>query len=480
MVTTKLSFCNFSRGNPGRGLASVRFPCLIRQVEELNSRTCLIWQLLFLASIELNEMPIARHYAMTVWPKNLLSHSSLKEWFEFAKANTAGITYLVIQHEHGTKEGGHHVQGFVTAATKKRPSTLGIHFQCKPEAFQKMKPASNPQKNRAYCTDDSKRLPGTDFFEYGTVPGAQPNKIETLCDIVKEHGLKRAIDSDPATFVRHCNGLEKLDNHYKRQKVRGLDMWVVVIYGPSGAGKSYWAKQLYDPGNTYTLPAVPRSGQAWFDHYDGQRTLLIDEFSGRIEFELFKNMLDPYEMQCPIKGTYTQAMWDTVLITTNFHPCSWYGNDVDPWGTESVSPVQRRIDWFIEATGIYNKGTHQYVVNNWASNEISPVLTVVPTRRMLDEANAAQSEDVDAASPYEHSSAAATVLTEPKVDTTGAADPDPTVEELDAQWERLDNEFGAVLDPNWGEPDPDNVLLGTDGDSEPLKGIDLSERWDVF
>ncbi len=422
-------------------------------------------------------MPIARHYAFTVWPKHLLNHPTLEDWFVFAETKTAGITYLVMQHEHGTKEGGHHVQGFVTAATKKRPSTLGNHFQLKPEAFQKMKAKSTPQKNRAYCTDDSKRLPGTLFFEYGSVPGEQPSKLEALCDIVKEHGLKRAIDSDPATYVRHCNGLASLDNHYKRQKIRSMDMHVVVICGPSGAGKSYWAKHLYDPGNTYTLPAVPRSGQAWFDHYDSQRTLLIDEFSGRIEYELFKNMLDPYEMLCPIKGDHNVALWDTVLITTNFHPCTWYGNDVDPWGTETVSPVERRIDWFIEAKGDYVKGSHQYVVNNWEAKEVSPVLTVLPTRRMVDEANADQSEGVDAET--EHSKdLQPTVITEPTVDTTVAAD--PTVEELDAQWERLDNEFGAVLDPNWGGPDPDNVLLGQDGDLEPLRGINIDPSKDVF
>ncbi len=423
-------------------------------------------------------MPIARHWAFTVWPGHLTIHSTLTEWFHWAKKKTSGITYLVMQNEHGTNEGGHHIQGFLTAATKKREATLGHQFFVKPEAFQLMKKNSTPTANRAYCTDDSKRVPDTTFFEYGTVPGATPSKIEAMCDLVKSHGLKRAIDSDPATYVRHCNGLRELDNHYKRQKIRSEHIHVIVIVGPPGSGKSWWAKRLFDPGQTFTLPAVPRSGQAWFDNYSGERTLLIDEFSGRIEFELFKNMLDPYEMQCPIKGTYNPAMWDTVVVTTNFHPNTWYGHDVDWWGTESLGPIQRRIHHFIEATGNYNQGTHSYQVHNWMNGEESPQLTTLPTRSAFFD--------------YDEESEPAPALQQNNPPVTDAPAPLPVPVDADPPLEDLLNDFtdqdlaaemdflNGLTDTILESNDPDNILLGTDGDAEPLRGINIDRSKDIY
>ncbi len=423
-------------------------------------------------------MPRARHWAFTVWPGHLTLHSTLKEWFHFAKKHTSGITYLIMQNEHGTNEGGHHIQGFLTAATKKRESTLGIFYHLKPEAFQLMKKNSTPQKNRAYCTDDSKRVAKTKFFEYGTVPGEQPSKIDTMCELVKTQGLKRAIDSDPATFVRHCNGLRDLDNHYKRQKTRSVNIHVIVIVGPPGSGKSWWAKRLFDPGQTYTLPATPRSGQAWFDNYYGERTLLIDEFSGRIEFELFKNMLDPYEMQCPIKGTYTPAMWDTILVTTNFHPSTWYGNDIDWWGTADKGPIQRRIHHFIDATGNYLEGTHSYQVHNWMNGEESPTLTELPTRTAFydyEQDTPPEQADTETVAEQAASNASQTALPteDPPLEDILA---DFTDQDLAEEMDFLNGLTDTILESN----DPDNILLGTDGDAEPLRGINIDPSKDVY
>ncbi len=423
-------------------------------------------------------MPIARHYAFTVWPKHLLQHNTLEEWFDFAKAHTAGITYIVMQHEHGTNEGGHHVQGFVTGATKKRPVTLGNHYQVLPEVFQVMRRNSNAQKNRAYCTDDSKRVPGTWFFEYGTVPTKKVNKVTEFIKQIEKYGLKRAMDDDPTTYVRHCNGFKDLDMHYKRKQTRPEVCHVIAIMGPPGSGKSWWAKKLFDPGHSYTLPAVPRSGQAWFDMYEQQRTLIIDEFSGRIEFELFKNMLDPLEMLTPTKGSHGIAMWDTVIITTNFHPSTWYGNDIDSWGTEVLAPVQRRIHTFIEATGVYNAGTQQYVVSNWENGAVSPVLNELPTRVHFAEQNPDTPSEEDAAEvaaeePVPLGSNA--VLPSPPPDQF-----DTLLEELEQDWEMQDNDFLLGLNVRQPGPDPDSIIDGGDGDTEPTRGINIDPSKDVY
>ena len=93
--------------------------------------------------------PYQKHWAFTVWPGHLINHSNLEEWEAFAKTKTDGVRYIVWQHELGTTEGGHHIQGFVTMSLNKRASALGNQFQVKPEAFQAKKPAATPADNRA-------------------------------------------------------------------------------------------------------------------------------------------------------------------------------------------------------------------------------------------------------------------------------------------------------------------------------------------
>ena len=105
---------------------------------------------------------------------------------------------------------------------KKRASYLGNMFKLKPEAFQAKKPAATPADNRAYCTDESKRVEGTEPHEFGEIPRTAEQmapKLETFVDTMKTQGLKRAIEADPVTYIRNCNGIKDYDRVLKRQRI---------------------------------------------------------------------------------------------------------------------------------------------------------------------------------------------------------------------------------------------------------------------
>ncbi len=422
--------------------------------------------------------PRVRHWAFTVWPKNLLTHKDLDTWFDFAKAKTAGVTYLIMQHEHGTKEGGHHVQGFITLATRQRPSPLGALFQVQPEAFQAMKKNSTPQKNRAYCTDDTKRIPGTEFFEYGSVPGTEPPKLETMCDLVKTQGLKRAIESDPATFVRHCNGLATYDLFCKRQKVEDRierPVEVFVIYGDPGSGKSYWARH-FDEQSSWPLPDIEKGSRLNIDGYNFQRTLIIEDYDGEIPYRSLLKLLDVYNADFNTKGAYDVANWNYVIITSNTHPCRWYDDRKDPWGTDIAGPLARRIHTLIHCEGVYPNSTF-----TWSMEGEYAIRTPqeMPNREDLVAYHAG--EQAERSGTSEQSSPA--TVEEPPAAASSNALPLPPEDDflriLAEDWQTQDeahsNDFlaGIHIAGHVDPFDPDGLTFGFDGDVEPEGSINL-------
>ncbi len=438
--------------------------------------------------------PLARHWAFTVWPKHLLNHESLDSWFEFAKTNTAGVTYLVIQHETGTKKEGHHVQGFITLATKIRPTPLGSKFQVKPEAFQLMMKKSTPQKNRAYCTDDSKRLVGTEFFEYGTVPGKETPKLESMCDLVKAQGLKRAIESDPATFVRHCNGLATYDLFCKRQKTEGRTerpLEVFVVYGDPGSGKSYWARN-FDKCNCWPLPDIEKGSRLNIDGYNGQRTLIIEDYEGELPYRSLLKVLDVYNADFNTKGAYDCADWRYVIITANMHPCRWYDDRKDPWGLDIEGPLQRRIHTLIECTGVYPNSTFTWNLNGEQTvrtpSEMPLIEDLMAYHAGEEQEGSGTTEQLADSKYWPEETVSAAARPAPPTTPSNASPLPPEDDFLKAleqdfaeQDEHAGNDFMGAVDLSTApEPfDPDGLTFGFDGDVEPLRSVDLM-RFDVI
>ncbi len=429
-------------------------------------------------------MPVARHYAFTVWPKHLLEHDTLEDWFEFASAHTAGITYLIMQHEHGAKEGGHHIQGFVTAATKKRPVTLGNQFQVKPEAFQLMQKKSTPQKNRAYCTDNSKRLPDTEFFEYGSVPGEVPNKLDSMCDLVKSQGLKRAFESDPATYVRNYNGLKDLELRYKRQKIEERierQVTVFVLWGDSGSGKTHFARH-FDPESTFPLPDIDKGSRLNIDNYNSQRTLVIEDYEGEIPYKSLLKLCDIWNAEFHTKGSYDGGNWNWVIITANIHPNSWYDDRKDPWGLDPQGPLERRIDTLIQCQGVYPNSTF-----TWKAKDGQWIVRTADDMPVLEDLMAHQPEEEGERSGTPEQLADSKYWPEEPVDATSASSnavplppEDDFLEGLEQRWRDEDeaegNDFlGGIHLAGHIDPfsDPDGLTFGFDGDVEPERSINL-------
>jgi len=238
--------------------------------------------------------------------------------------DAAKMHYLVYQYELG-ENGTYHWQGYCELKNRKRLNQLkdmigsnSIHVE----------PRRGTAKQASdYCKKDDTRVPGGVFYEHGemkeTTPGARQD-IEAFRDDILSGKRKRDLLDD------HCLPMAKYPKFY--QMVRGLEMperenrlKVYLLIGPPGCGKTRSVYEAYKGEKKKDLFRVPLSnGTMWFDGYDGQPAILIDDFTGEITLKNFLNIIDVYPIQVPVKGEHVWWMPDKIYITTNIYPRNWY------------------------------------------------------------------------------------------------------------------------------------------------------------
>lgn len=88
------------------------------------------------------------------------------------------------------------------------------------------------------------------------------------------------------------------------------------IYGKPGVGKSRSVRTRYDQSLFNKLP------NKWWDGYNGEETVLIDDFSKQhsvLGYHL-KIWADHYPFPAEVKGATTQIRPKRIIVTSNYHP----------------------------------------------------------------------------------------------------------------------------------------------------------------
>lgn len=214
------------------------------------------------------------------------------------------------------------------------------------------------------------------------------------------------------------------------------------------------------------IPDLKRGERLNLDGYDGQRTILLEDFDGQMEYRTLLRMLDIYNCDFHTKGGMVAADWNHVIITSNIAPQNWYPNDKDPWFYEpnKVGPLQRRLSVVLRAEGIYP--------DSFAINEHGDKVS-------FD--NLEKRADIYPAVPAAGPSVPAGPQPVPAVRSVPAAGPAPEFvpasqpefelndlmdgDELDALLQSAEGSLHASVsgDP---EDETDAILFGDDGDSE--------------
>lgn len=232
---------------------------------------------------------------------------------------------MVYGHEMGDKEGTSHLQGYVylhnqstLTALKKRIGIKEIHLEGA---------KGSPEQNFDYCTKQDTE----NYYERGIRPkqGRRTDLTNINQEIHSGTSMRALCEKDISLQgIKHAEALLK---YVEQPRPIGL-IEVIWIHGPTGTGKT---KYVYNHYNDIFRPISFK----WWEGYDAHETVLIDEF--RKDFckfhQLLSPLLDIYPFRVETKGGSRQARYNTLIITSCYHPAEVYDT------REDVHQLLRRI-----------------------------------------------------------------------------------------------------------------------------------------
>jgi len=258
--------------------------------------------------------------------------------------------YMICGLEVG-EDGTPHVQGYIQLLTKKRFEIVKklISRRAHIEIAK-----GSAEQNIKYCSKDG------NFFILPTAD-AKPREKRQRSDIldVKKKlddgaSLKSIADSNFPIYIRNQKNLQqyKMMVEESRKTIRNIE--TTILWGDSRTGKTGY---VYNNHNINEIFKLDSANKLWWDGYNGQKILLIDDFYGDwIKYSALLNILDKYPLRCEIKGGFTYANWTTVYITSNKHPSEWYSEGM-------TDAFKNRINFikYFRKMPIGNANRHKFI-----------------------------------------------------------------------------------------------------------------------
>lgn len=258
-----------------------------------------------------NGQPRSKDWVVTVNNYTPDEETALQSMVENGHAS-----YVIFGRERG--EGGTpHLQGFIQlkartrlASVKAIPGLGRAHLEPR---------RGSVQEAAEYCKKEG------DFEEYGSA-GGQGKRADL-------NAVKESIDegADTATlWENHFGAMVRYEQSFKRYRALNrrrdpnVDVEILVLWGPTGTGKSRFPR-LIDP-ELFSLPDITLT---WFDGYDGQEVVLLDDFDGKdVSIGKFLRYFDRYDIQVPVKGGFTPFIPKRIWISSNTSPEDWFPNEL--------------------------------------------------------------------------------------------------------------------------------------------------------
>lgn len=250
---------------------------------------------------------------------------TLNNYTNVDEVNIQGLesTYLVYGREKG-ESGTPHLQGYVEF---ENPRAMSSIKKLTSDKIHLERRKGTAQQAALYCKKDG------DVYESGTISrqGSRTD-LEDVAELIKQRCPLIEIASEhPTTFVKYHRGLQALKYQLHGDRDKDHPPVIAWYWGKTGVGKTRFAYEFHD-GNVYI-----KDGTSWWDGYEQQEGILIDDFDGKWPFRNFLRLLDRYPYQGEIKGGWVKINSPYIHITCSYPPGHWYRGD-------DLEQVERRLD----------------------------------------------------------------------------------------------------------------------------------------
>lgn len=228
--------------------------------------------------------------------------------------------YLIIGKEVG-EQGTPHLQAYLYKHNNVAFSTIK---KIAPRAHIEIAKGT-PSDNIKYCSKEG------DFQEWGERPSqGKRSDIDNFAKAIAS-GMteEELIDEHPNEMARFDRFYQRCKNIQLKKKAMDMDAGVEVhvIWGDAGSGKTRYVYDNHKLTDIYKLEIGDgSSGSVFWDSYDGEPIILIDDFHSNLKFDYLLRLLDRYPMKLNIKGGYTWRVAKKIYITSNIPPERWYPN----------------------------------------------------------------------------------------------------------------------------------------------------------
>lgn len=243
---------------------------------------------------------------------------------------TPELSYLTYQREICPETGREHWQGYLELTSRQRLQGAKRVLR-DPAAHLEPRKGTATQASE-YAQKEDTRKEGTSPVEVGhrsSVTQGQRTDLLAVKALLDKGATEAEIaDEEFSTWAKYYRAIER----YKRiqQPVRNFKTDLYVLAGETGVGKSRMCSEVYP--DAYWKPRGN-----WWDGYDGQEVVIIDDFYGWLPWDLLLRLTDRYPLTVETKGGSVNFVAKTVVITSNQDYSQWYKEAIDK------APLERRM-----------------------------------------------------------------------------------------------------------------------------------------
>jgi len=245
--------------------------------------------------------------------------------------------YFVSGLEYGEECGTPHLQCFMILKSPQRMTALkkifgnNVHLEAA---------RGNNEKASSYCMKEDPH-----YVEFGSLIGTGQgarNDILALRDALRADTPDMDIVLDDALVIpwfKFRRAVEDLRKIFTTPPTRESTR-VALIFGPPGTGKSHFARECFPD-------AYWKDNSKWWPGYNGQETVIWDEFGGwSCTPAQYNAIFDKYPTWVEPKGGAVPLRATNFIIISNFTPATWWNAEKTTVCLGAVTRRIGRIYWF--------------------------------------------------------------------------------------------------------------------------------------